>query len=84
MPIPERKAKPREEIDTFEARLRMAGLTKVRFAALTGVVRTSVARWAHQGVPPWTVTWLMMYQKSTKTTKEKMDAFADFTPPKIR
>ena len=76
----ERKSKPNVPHDEFTQRLTNAGLTKVRFAALTGMRRTNVARWLNIGAPAWTVTWLMLYTKATKERKNLIDQWADFTP----
>lgn len=77
----ERKSRPGIERDEFAQRLAKAGLTKARFAELTGLRREAVINWNHRAAPAWTVPFLLMYANIPKTVRDKIDKWADFMPP---
>lgn len=76
-----RRSKPTVAKDEFEARLAVAGLTKLRFSELTGQRRENVIRWRKIGAPAWTTSWLMLYANTTNATRKKIEEWADFIPP---
>lgn len=78
----DRPSKPAVLVSDFDQRLKLAELTKTRFADLVGIQRTTVMRWKRLGVPAWTVSWLMLYRRASQATRKRIDDWADFKPPK--
>lgn len=76
----DRPSKASIPVEEFEARLRSAGLTKLRFSELTGMRRSNVIRWNKNGAPAWAVSWLMMYRRASKAVRTTVENWADFRP----
>ena len=73
----ERNARPRMSNEEFEQRLRKAGLSKVKFAELTGMRRENVIRWGHNMAPAWAATWLILYAAATSKTQRRLDLWIE-------
>ena len=81
-PRTERATKRAVDKTEFEQRLRLAGLTKIRFSELTGLRRTTVLHWNLIGAPAWTVSWLMLFRRADRKARGAVEDWADFKPPR--
>lgn len=51
-------------VEEFETRLKMAGLSKKDFAGFAGIHHGTVSNWNQSNIPVWVDSWLSNYVKA--------------------